>query len=72
MQADSPQRRRESIDSPQGIVDAAQFAENMVPEGLHGPALPRNASHTSLTGAAPGGVLDAGPSHADPASLSAR
>ena len=33
----------------------------MVPEGLHGVALPRNSSQTSLSGAAPGGVLDTGP-----------
>ncbi len=61
MQADSPQRRRVSTDSQQGVVDAAQFAESMVPEGLLGPALPRNPSQTSLSGAAPGGVLDTGP-----------
>ena len=48
------------MESDQGIVDAAQFAESMVPEGLLGPALPRNPSQTSLTGAAPGGVLEAG------------
>ena len=33
----------------------------MVPEGLHGVALPRNSSQTSLAGAAAGGVLDTGP-----------
>ena len=36
----------------------------MVPEGLHGTALPRNSSQTSLSGAAPGGVLDTGPQSA--------
>lgn len=41
-------------------MDAAQFAEDMVPEGLHQAALGRNPSQTSLSGAAPGGVLDAG------------
>ena len=41
-------------------MDAAQFAEDMVPEGLHKAALSRNPSQTSLSGAAPGGVLDAG------------
>ena len=60
MQADSPQRRRGSPDTAEGIVDAAQFAEDMVPEGLHQAALSRNPSQTSLSGAAPGGVLDAG------------
>ncbi len=64
MQADSPQRRRGSPKSPkdplEGIVDAAQFAEDMVPEGLHQAALSRNPPQTSLSGAAPGGVLDAG------------
>ncbi|KAL0037996.1 hypothetical protein WJX79_008937 [Trebouxia sp. C0005] len=58
--ADSPQKRRRSPDAPEGIVDAAQFAEDMVPEGLHKAALSRNPSQTSLSGAAPGGVLDAG------------
>lgn len=42
-------------------MDAAQFAESMVPEGLHGTALSRHPSQTSLSGAAPGGVLDTGP-----------
>lgn len=60
MQADSPQRRRGSPETPKGIVDAAQFAEDMVPEGLHKAALSQNPSQTSLSGAAPGGVLDAG------------
>ncbi|KAL0036871.1 hypothetical protein WJX77_003190 [Trebouxia sp. C0004] len=58
--ADSPQRRRGSPDTLKGIVDAAQFAEDMVPEALHKAALSRNPSQTSLSGAAPGGVLDAG------------
>lgn len=60
MQADSPQRRRSREGRSQGVVDAAQFAESMVPEGLQGPALSRNSSQTSLSGAAPGGVLDTG------------
>lgn len=58
MQADSPHKHGARQD---GIVDAAQFAESMVPEGLHGTALSRNPSQTSLSGAAPGGVLDTGP-----------
>ena len=61
LQADSPQKRRSQQDGSHSIVDAAQFAESMVPEGLHGAALPRNSSQTSLSGAAPGGVLDTGP-----------
>ena len=61
LQADSPQRLRSRQDGAHSIVDAAQFAESMVPEGLHGTALPRNSSQTSLSGAAPGGVLDTGP-----------
>ena len=60
LQADSPQRRTSLEGGSQGIVDAAQFAESMVPEGLQGPALSRNSSQTSLSGAAPGGVLDTG------------
>lgn len=61
LQADSPQRFRSQQDGSDSVVDAAQFAESMVPEGLHGAALPRNSSQTSLSGAAPGGVLDTGP-----------
>ena len=61
LQADSPQRLRSRQDNSNSVVDAAQFAESMVPEGLQGAALPRNSSQTSLSGAAPGGVLDTGP-----------
>lgn len=61
LQADSPQRLRSRQDNSDSVIDAAQFAESMVLEGLHGAALPRNSSQTSLSGAAPGGVLDAGP-----------
>lgn len=61
LQADSPQRLRGRQDNSNSVVDAAQFAESMVPEGLQGAAMPRNSSQTSLSGAAPGGVLDTGP-----------